>query len=176
NGRMAPGGGCDAGRTYHNISAIIESQNAPLLDWMNTYWPSYKDDNDLFWSHEWNKHGTCVTTLDPKCQGDDYLPFSEVPAYFGQVQQVFQKHNLYKVLKQQGVVPGGRYALVTFVAAIKNKLDVEPRLYCRGRVLQEVRLTFHVKGRSTYIPAKPYHNHNCPKIIYYPRKRNDEAI
>lgn len=33
-------------------------------------------------SHEWVKHGTCVTTLNPTCYGSEYTPYQDVVDYF----------------------------------------------------------------------------------------------
>jgi hypothetical protein len=32
---------------------------------MDEYWVDMNGDNEDFWSHEWNKHGTCINTIEP---------------------------------------------------------------------------------------------------------------
>jgi ribonuclease T2 len=32
---------------------------------MSTYWKDYQGDDETFWEHEWAKHGTCISTLEP---------------------------------------------------------------------------------------------------------------
>lgn len=60
---------CDSSREYSNITAILQEQGRDdLLSYMKTYWPDYQGDDESFWEHEWNKHGThypcgCDTVL-----------------------------------------------------------------------------------------------------------------
>jgi len=41
------------------------------MDFMNEYWLSDDARNDNLWAHEWNKHGTCISTLEPTCYTRD---------------------------------------------------------------------------------------------------------
>ncbi|KAG0260678.1 ribonuclease T2-like [Linnemannia exigua] len=68
SGGQGPATGCDAARIYTDIDTRLQNYPgtpAGFLDEMNTYWASYKGDNNAFWAHEWSKHGTCVSTLAP---------------------------------------------------------------------------------------------------------------
>ncbi|KIW11350.1 hypothetical protein PV08_10650 [Exophiala spinifera] len=44
-----------------------------LLDFMDEYWLSLNSDPAHLWAHEWNKHGTCVSTLEPGCYPEEAL-------------------------------------------------------------------------------------------------------
>lgn len=63
---------------------------------MKTYWSSDEGSAESFWEHEWNKHGTCVSTLEPKCF-TDYKPQEDVVAYFEATINLFQNLNTYQV-------------------------------------------------------------------------------
>lgn len=88
---------CDKDREYSNITAILEElgKDETLKD-MNTYWKDYKGDDESFWSHEWNKHGTCISTLDTECY-EDYKPQAEVGDFFDKTVALFKEVNTYKV-------------------------------------------------------------------------------
>ncbi len=48
---------------------------------MNAYWKDYQGNDEGFWSHEWGKHGTCISSLQTSCY-TDYVPKEEFVAYF----------------------------------------------------------------------------------------------
>ncbi|KAJ2059518.1 hypothetical protein GGI17_004339 [Coemansia sp. S146] len=141
-GKMLPGAGCDSTRAYTNISSIIEATDPALLGELNTYWPSNKGDNNWFWTHEWVKHGTCVTTLHPRCYGHDaYAPQQEVVDYFRSVLALRAKYNVFQALNASGIVPtepetGRRpkntYTLTQFKQAIRAAWGVDPNKYRFG--------------------------------------------
>ncbi|KAJ1923788.1 hypothetical protein IWQ60_005653, partial [Tieghemiomyces parasiticus] len=170
NGDMPPKNGCDSERIYDDVSTTVEARDGTLFSWMNTYWPSNRNDNNLFWSHEWSKHGTCVTTLAPRCYSESYEPREEVVDYFKQAQAVFSKYNLYRALEHHGITPGGEYPRAKMIEAIKQDLGVEARFQCQKGVISEVRLAFHVQGVTTYLPASPVGSHTCPEMVEYPAK------
>ncbi|EXJ94602.1 hypothetical protein A1O1_02998 [Capronia coronata CBS 617.96] len=67
---------CDSSRRHDDIPAALKAAappelSGPLLAFMNEYWLSLDGDNAHLWAHEWNKHGTCISTLEPTCYADD---------------------------------------------------------------------------------------------------------
>ena len=82
---------CDSKRRYSNISLIlVDSGRGDLLEYMSEYWKDFRGDDSNLWQHEWNKHGTCVSTLETHCY-DDYLPQQEVVDYFDKTVEVFRE-------------------------------------------------------------------------------------
>ena len=88
---------CDPSRAYTNITAILQSYGrTDLLSYMNEFWVDIDGDNESFWEHEWAKHGTCISTLDPSCY-TDYTPQEEVPDFFQKTVDIFQTLDSYTV-------------------------------------------------------------------------------
>jgi hypothetical protein len=88
---------CDNKRSYNNISLIlVDAGRGDLLDYMKEYWKDYKGDDESLYSHEFSKHGTCVSTLEPKCY-TDYYPQEEVVDYFNKTVEIFQRLPSYEV-------------------------------------------------------------------------------
>jgi hypothetical protein len=81
---------CDSRRKYSNISLIIvDLGRGDLLEYMSEYWKDFRGDDSNLWQHEWNKHGTCVSTLETHCY-EDYIPQQEVVDYFDRTVEVFK--------------------------------------------------------------------------------------
>ena len=88
---------CDASRAYTKITAILQSYGkTDLLSYMNTYWVDINGDDESFWEHEWGKHGTCISTLEPSCY-TSYTPQEEVPDFFQKTVDLFQTLDSYTV-------------------------------------------------------------------------------
>lgn len=88
---------CDSTRAYTNITAILKSfGKTDLLAYMNTYWVDLDGDNESFWSHEWSKHGTCISTLNTKCY-TSYTPQQEVADFFQKTIDLFKGLDSYTV-------------------------------------------------------------------------------
>lgn len=81
---------CDTSRSYTNITQILQAAGKiDLLAYMNTYWKDMNGDDESFWEHEWNKHGTCISTLRPSCY-TGYSPQEEVVDYFQKTIDLFK--------------------------------------------------------------------------------------
>lgn len=74
----------------------MDSGRGDLLDYMSEYWKDYRGDDATLWEHEWNKHGTCVSTLEPHCY-ENYLPQQDVVDYFDKAVEIYQQRPSYKV-------------------------------------------------------------------------------
>ncbi len=152
---------CDASRQYTNITAILESyKRYDLLEYMSKYWKDNAGNDEGFWEHEWNKHGTCISTLYPKCY-DDYTPQEEVVDYFQKTVDLFKGLDSYKFLKSEGIVPSANktYTAVEIQEALgKHRGGVNATIGCYEGGLEQIFYNFNVAGSAQdgiYVPVQP---------------------
>ncbi|KAL1924149.1 uncharacterized protein VTP21DRAFT_7184 [Calcarisporiella thermophila] len=169
DGHYPPFQGCDHTRAYNNVEEILRN-NTELYEKMKRYWPSYTGDLNKFWSHEWVKHGTCVTTLEPRCYGSDYQKYQEVQDFFSQALALRDKFDMYATLAKAGIVPGRRYRAVDMHSAIMDYLDADAELICVRGQLREIRLYFKVRGTDGYQVIDSLRSGNCGGYVDYPEK------
>lgn len=82
---------CDQERECYNISQILaDADRSDLLDYMSIYWKDNRGNDPDLWAHEWNKHGTCISTLRTRCYVN-YISQQEVVDYFNKTVEIFQK-------------------------------------------------------------------------------------
>ncbi|KAF2129931.1 ribonuclease T2 [Dothidotthia symphoricarpi CBS 119687] len=171
---------CDPSRAYNNISSILTSFNATdLLTFMHTYWKDYQGDDFLFWTHEWSKHGTCISTLNPECY-PDHRATEEVVDYFQRAVDLFKTLPSYDWLKAAGIEPSfdKTYTFQAIQDALAvNRPGVEVTLGCKYGRLNEIWYHFDVRGSlqtGDFVPADPDGTKSsCPKsgIKYLPKVR-----
>ncbi|RKP09066.1 RNase Sy, partial [Thamnocephalis sphaerospora] len=173
NGDQGPRNGCDSRRNYPNLGRIIKNADPDLYTSMTTFWPSYKKNVELFWSHEWNKHGTCVSTLEPQCLSETAEPHTDVLVYFRTALALREQFNPYKVLADKNIVPGNLYDRELITTTLQEAWGVPVRITCRRGQINEIWLWMKVRGRDHYIatpPVKPSKAQECGSSIYYPPK------
>ncbi|KAI8093097.1 RNase Sy [Halteromyces radiatus] len=170
SGGQTGNNGCDPSRQYTNLDSILQG-NSSLYNDMETYWPSYKgaSNNGDFWTHEWGKHGTCVSTLAPQCY-TSYTKYEDVYDYFGTALELRQKYDLYSILKGANITPGGSYSANDFESAIQSSVGVKPKVTCSGSDLEEVWIYFNVKNTNQYVPVDSVDSSTCSGDINYPTK------
>ncbi|CAG7937060.1 unnamed protein product [Penicillium nalgiovense] len=168
---------CDSRRKYSNISLIlVDAGRGDLLEYMSEYWKDFRGDDNHLWEHEWNKHGTCVSTLEPDCY-EDYLPQQEVVDYFDKTVEVYKDLSSYEFLANAGIVPSQTqtYALADIEAALEQAHGDPVTVRCRGGAINEIWYYFNIAGSlqsGEFIPAGPDgQKSNCPsRGIKYPLK------
>ena len=152
---------CDPSRAYTNITAILTAAGqTSLLSYMNTYWISDSGTNEAFWEHEWGKHGTCISTLEPDCY-TDYTPQEEVVDFFNKVVSLFKTLPSYTWLSNAGIVPSSTttYNSADILAALQSPRGVTAVIQCENtNELDEIWYFYDVQGSvqtGTFIPTNP---------------------
>ncbi|KAF9377833.1 ribonuclease T2-like [Podila verticillata] len=172
SGREGPSSGCDLSRNYSDVATRL--QNYPnadpsFMDDMNLYWPSNTGDNNMFWSHEWRTHGTCVSTLKPTCILN-YTQDEDVYNYFSKALALRQKYDLYAALSNAGITPGSNPDIADMRSAIQTAFGVNAEIDCASGSLKEIRLYFNVVNGDTYVPTDANRQGSCKGAISYPTK------
>jgi len=115
---------------------------------MNTYWVSDSGSAESFWEHEWGKHGTCISTLNPSCYSN-YQATEEVPDFFNKVVGLFKNLPTYQWLADAGITPSNSqtYTASQIQNALgKNRGGHSVYLGCSNSVLSEVWYFYNVQG------------------------------
>ncbi|EAW07190.1 T2 family ribonuclease [Aspergillus clavatus NRRL 1] len=170
---------CDTSREYSNITDILQAQGrTALLSDMNTYWKDYKGNDETFWEHEWNKHGTCVNTIEPTCY-TDYTPQQEVGDFFQKAMDLFKTLDTYKALADAGITPSSSttYRRSDILSALSAITGHEPSISCASGALNQAWYFFNIKGNAIdgqYTATDPLSSSNCPSsgIKYLPKPDN----
>lgn len=152
---------CDPNRQYTNITAILTAAGqTSLLSYMNTYWKNNAGTDESFWEHEWGKHGTCISTLEPDCY-TNYVPQEEVVDFFTKTVSLFQSLPSYTWLSNAGIVPSSTatYTSAAILAALKTPRGVTAVIQCANtNQLDEIWYFYDVKGSfqsGTFIAVNP---------------------
>ncbi|KAK5533510.1 Ribonuclease T2 precursor (RNase T2) [Vermiconidia calcicola] len=164
---------CDTSRSHSPsdmrtlLTSLLNSTHTTqhdLLDFMDTYWLSLDDQPQHLWAHEWNKHGTCISTLDPDC----YAPSQEDPDlsvldYFVHTTSLFRTLDTYTLLAEAGILPSRhqRYTLRELEDAIESSPHGYPVTFrcTHAGELNEIWYHFSVMGslRNSY-PRQEHEN------------------
>ena len=169
---------CDDSMNVNSIKSVLQSFNeTELLDFMNTYWKDYQGNDDDLWTHEFNKHATCMSTLKPDCFTDKTTNLDAVE-FFKQVTSMFENLPSYKWLSDAGIVPSNdvKYAKTDIAAALNAKFGAEVYFACdKNGAINEIWYYYHLKGRvidGDYQPIDFIGKNSCPDQISYPLKNN----
>lgn len=170
---------CNPSWKINNATAVLEDLGyTDLLKEMQYAWKDISGRDADLWEHEFNKHGTCMYTLNPKCYGPDTHKYQYVGDFFTTVVNIHKKLPTYQFLNESGIVPTAdrKYKKQDIIDAIeKHTGGHSVKLACtRSGALQEVWYFFHLKGSvagGSFHPIdNPYAGDSCPdELWYYPK-------
>lgn len=99
---------------FNNPENGLEISGKDLLTELNRLWKSNNGNDESLWIHEYNKHGTCIKTIRPKCyenwkskaqKPDLDLNKQSVYDYFRTAYNLYKKLNTSAILKAHGIRP-----------------------------------------------------------------------
>lgn len=151
---------CAPSREVSNITEIL-SEGAPCtLKYMQKYWKDYQGDDEDFWEHEFNKHGTCMTTLEPQCY-PEFETRLDVVDYFKRTVRMFKDLPSYDWLAEAGIVPSTteEYTLAEIQDVLTAKHGENVIINCnRNNEIDELWYHYNIRGsvqQGEYVPAAP---------------------
>lgn len=170
---------CDSSRVYTNITEILNANGGQdTLEYMSRYWKDYKGDDESFWEHEWGKHGTCISTLEPSCY-TGYSSGEEAADFFARTVELFKGLTTYEWLAAEGITPSSSktYDSNKIQSVLEKKHGAKVTLGCRSGVLNEVWYHFNVKGSlqsGEFVATEPdgVKGKCSGKVQYKPKSRS----
>jgi ribonuclease T2 len=167
---------CDPSLEINDISSIIEAHNPELLKEMQVYWKDYKGHDEYLWKHEYNKHGTCYSTLKPSCYGES-KEHKHVFDFFNVTMNLYRQLPTYEWLAEAGILPSYTkiYTREEILSVLKEKSGAEPYIRCDyENAFQEVWYFHHLHGSlvgENFTPIDTLTNSRCRAsgIKYMPK-------
>lgn len=146
---------------------------AMLKYWTNSTGSDVKKDSISLWRHEYNKHGTCFNTLQPKCFAGSYTKHQAAMAYFQKTLEVWNELPTYKFLLQAGITPSLEmpYALSDIEQALKvAHQNKKVRVGCTKGAIDEVWYYYQIRGSALdgdYVATDSVADSDCPSYVWY---------
>lgn len=169
---------CNASLEIDNPSEIVSYYDEQLLKDMQYYWKDFQGNDEKFWIHEFNKHGTCYTTIKPECYAQDYSNRIDVYDFFKAAIDLHKKLPTYKFLADEGIVPSTTetYTKEQILNALrKNFNGFEPFVKCdRFNSINEIWYFHNLKGNlknGQFNQIDTFNSFRCPSegIKYVPK-------
>lgn len=164
---------CDSSLNIDGTVELIlvgQFQDHALYEFMTKSWKDYKGDDENLWVHEFNKHGTCILTLKPKCYTKP-THNQNIYDYFKITVELFKKYPTYQFLTAEGIEPSTTKTYTK--QQIQDALDKHfggKSVYFKcdsNNALNEVWYFHHLKGSilgEQFVPIDALSNLGCPAL------------
>jgi ribonuclease T2 len=166
-----------------NIKGSVESilvggfGDAALYAYMKDNWKGLPDKGDEYlWTHEFNKHGTCVNTIHPDCYGAEFKPNQNIYDYLRIATELHKTLPTYTYLAAAGITPSASktYTKAEIQAALDKGFGSSVYFACDGSALNEIWYFHHLQGSllgQRFHALDALANGDCPAsgIKYLPK-------
>jgi ribonuclease T2 len=152
----------DAADLEHII--VEQFSDGALYNKMKQIWVNTQNSNvqsgglESLWEHEYNKHGTCMTTLQPRCYAGNYQQYQTAYDFYRKVVEVWDTLPTYQFLASADIYPSAtdKYNLSDFQAALSEFHGAQVYVGCTGGdIISEIWYYHHVKGNVLTGELKP---------------------
>lgn len=157
-----------------NVTQTLEGLGMEeLLDRMSYSWKNMGHNDEDLWLHEFNKHGTCMSTVNPHCYNEDADKYQYVGDFFKSVVDLQDTLPTFKFLAEAGITPSldKKYKLADIESVLSKHVGGKTiRLGCKGDALLEVWYYFKLRGSvasGAFIPADADSKSSCPAEVYF---------
>ncbi|KAJ1923787.1 hypothetical protein IWQ60_005652 [Tieghemiomyces parasiticus] len=173
NGHLAPENGCNPKRAINDIGKRLNDSGTDLYDYIKTYWTIGTNKKaDRHWEHAWLQYGTCMTNLEPECQGNQGTEAQSVLNYFIAARSLHEKYDVVQALAESNIEPGSSIPTSDMRKAIEDSFGTPVVMHCSNSVLDGVQVWFKVRGGSELEVTDPSSSaKQCKsKMITFSRK------
>lgn len=171
---------CDHSMEIDSVRDVLNDfGEKDLITKMERFWKNYNGNDDQLWVHEFNKHGTCLSTIKPSCYDPEgYVPNQNVVDFFKRSVSLFEGLPTAEWLAQNGIVPSldQTYTRDQIEDTLSAHFGQPVFIKCnRFNALQEVWYFHHLQGsiiEGHYNPIPALLNSRCPQngIKWIPKK------
>ncbi|EER30253.1 hypothetical protein CTRG_06037 [Candida tropicalis MYA-3404] len=173
---------CDSSLTIDNSGSTLQDiivdqfNDQELYDNLSKYWKDINGDDHQFWAHEWNKHGTCFSTIKPSCYSN-FKTNENIYDFIKVLYNLWSSVPTYNWLESAGITPSNTatYTSSQIQNALKGKFGKNVYFKCdSNNAINEVWYYYNVKGSllgESFVPIDAVSSTNCPNTgIKFPPK------
>ncbi|CCE63795.1 hypothetical protein TPHA_0F03140 [Tetrapisispora phaffii CBS 4417] len=166
-------------------SQDLEISGENLLNNLTSLWKSNNGNHESLWIHEFNKHGSCINTLKPKCyknwnnisnsksivskEENDYYKKRAVYDYFRITYNLYNENNSFEKLAKFGIVPSNsttytKEQIENALGSTEGTDEVTAKIFINcdsNNVLNEVWYFYLLKGsllQEEFVPIDSFDN------------------
>lgn len=167
-----------------NIGSVGDVLNkageTDLANYIEEYWVNNSGSNDELHTHEFNKHGTCFSTIGSSCYSSSSSsnPEQNVVDFVKLAVKTYQTLPTYDWLQEAGIVPSKTktYKAQDIQNALAAKFGKQVHIGCKNHVLNEVWYFHTVQGsllNDDLIKIDSVTSSTCSgSVKYLPKSQN----